>query len=174
MCVFSSIIPREVFSLIMFAYSHVSSQLWGLGCTSSALRTPYEPSPPPPPPSDQHSHWVHSVWSRMRDMTWTCTTDTYVTLRVQATLFVPGLMPDVHVVLKCWFKQNLNRKLNVGQIFGFTTCYVWCDSLRYCNLCAVLAFSATASKTSILACSSANTTLLYLFLSTCPFISFCC
>lgn len=52
--------------------SRVFSQLWGLGCTSSALRTLYEQSPRPPAPSDQHNHWAHSVWSRRTGMMWTC------------------------------------------------------------------------------------------------------
>lgn len=66
--------------------------------------------------------------------------------------------------------KSLKRKLNVAQICGFRI-YVLCNILHYCmNLCSVLAFSETASKTSILARSFANTTFLYLFLSTCPFI----
>lgn len=65
---------RSVFcnSLTACLYSRVFSQLWALGCTSSALRTLYEPSPPPPAPSDRHNRSAHSGWSRRTDMTWTC------------------------------------------------------------------------------------------------------
>lgn len=137
----------------MFVYSHASSQLWGLGRTSSALRTPYEPSPLPPPPSDQHSRWVHSVWSRRTDMTWTCTTDTHVTLRLHVTRFVPGLIPDVHAVKV--FKI-LNRNLNDAQICGFIICYLWCNILYYCMnlLCCFSFFSNSIKcKSYISACS---------------------
>ncbi len=77
MCHFYSIICIEQWSMNLLVNSRASSQLWGLGCTSSALHTPYETSPPPPPPSDQHSRWVHSGWSRRTYTMWTCTTDTH-------------------------------------------------------------------------------------------------
>lgn len=64
-------------NLNLLAYSRASSQIWGLGCTSSARHKPYEPSPLPPPLSDRHSRWAHSVWSRRTDMTWTWTTDAH-------------------------------------------------------------------------------------------------